>query len=89
MPDAQYWLGETLFARADYRDAAQSFLKSYSEHPDSRKAPDALFKLGLSLAGMGEREAACASYSELLQRYASSSQVLKDRVRGEQKSLKC
>lgn len=87
--DAEYWLGESLYGRSDYRGAAQAFLKGYSEHPDSRKAPDSLFKLGLSLAGLGERSAACASFAELLERYPQASTPLKDRVKAEQKTAKC
>lgn len=88
-PDAQYWLGESLYSRGNYRDAATAFLEGYTQHPESRKAPDSLFKLGLSLNGMGEKSAACASYKELLSRYPSASAALRDRVRAEQKTAGC
>lgn len=60
---AQYWLGETYYAQGDYRTAAQNFLKGYQDYPKSRRAPDSLLKLGLSLKKMGEKERACASLS--------------------------
>ena len=65
-PDAQYWVGESLFARGKYNEAADAFLSGYKAYPKSGKAADTLLKLGLSLAGLGEREAACQTYAEVL-----------------------
>ncbi|MHC5655966.1 tol-pal system protein YbgF [Stappia sp. ICDLI1TA098] len=67
--NAQFWLGESYFARKQYRDAADAFLKSYTDYPDSSKVTDSLLKLGLSLKGIGQKDAACATFSELLTKY--------------------
>jgi tol-pal system protein YbgF len=87
--DAQYWLGESLFARGLYRDAADEFLSGYKAHPTSGKAADTLLKLGLSLAGLGEREAACSTYAEVLKKYPNSSNALRQRVATEQAVARC
>lgn len=58
--NAQYWLGETYYAQADYRQAAQAFLKGYQEYPKSRRAADSLLKLGISLNKLGQKDKACA-----------------------------
>ncbi|PCJ86590.1 MAG: tol-pal system protein YbgF [Hyphomicrobiales bacterium] len=87
--DARFWLGETLFVRGDFRNAANEFLDAYTNFPQSAKAPDSLLKLGLSLNELGEREAACATYSELVRKYPAASPPVKDRVRTERKSAKC
>ena len=63
--NAQYWLGETYYVQGDYRQAAQSFLKGYREYPKSRKAADSLLKLGLSLNRLGQKEQACAAFTQL------------------------
>lgn len=89
LPDAQYWLGESLFARAQYRDAADEFLAGYKSYPQSGKAADTLLKLGLSLAGLGEREAACSTYAEVLKKYPNSSNALRQRVQTEQAVARC
>jgi len=88
-PDAQYWLGESLFVRAQYRDAANEFLAGYKTYPQSAKAPDALLKLGLSLAGLGERAAACRTFDAVLKQYPDASNALRQRVKFEQSSASC
>jgi tol-pal system protein YbgF len=88
-PDAQYWLGESLFVRAQYREAANEFLAGYKAYPKSGKAADALLKLGLSLAGLGEREAACSTFSAVLKQYPDASNALRQRIKVEQASAGC
>jgi tol-pal system protein YbgF len=87
--DAQYWLGESLFARAKYREAALEFLNGHNAYPNSPKAPDTLLKLGLSLAGLGERDAACQTYIKVLKQYPQASKSLRQRVAVEQASASC
>src|SRR5262249_12513216 len=62
--DANYWLGETLFQRHKYPDAAQLFLSVSRDHPTTAKAPDALLRLGQSLAQMGGKDAAWGTLAE-------------------------
>lgn len=81
--NAQFWLGESLFARARYRDAADAYLVGYTEYPDGAKAPDSLFKLGLSLKELGQREAACATLTEIDRRYPNAPQVVRERAHSE------
>jgi tol-pal system protein YbgF len=87
--NAQYWLGESLFARARYRDAADAFLAGYTEHPESAKAPDSLFKLGLSLKELGQRDAACATLVEIGRRYPNAPQAVRERARSEMDKSGC
>lgn len=87
--DAQYWLGESLFARGKYREAANEFLNGHKTYPKSAKAPDTLLKLGLSLAGLGERDAACSTYAQVLKQYPQASNALRQRVAVEQASASC
>jgi tol-pal system protein YbgF len=63
--DSQYWLGESFFQRQQYRDAAEAFLGVTTKFDKSAKAPDALLRLGQSLAALKEREAACAALGEV------------------------
>jgi tol-pal system protein YbgF len=66
---AQYWVGETHYARSQYKDAADAFLKAYKNDESGEKAPDALLKLGMALAGLGQKEAACSTFQELKAKY--------------------
>ncbi|NLH80009.1 MAG: tol-pal system protein YbgF [Phyllobacteriaceae bacterium] len=86
---AQFWLGETFYARARYKEAADSFLKSYTQFPDGPKAADSLLKLGLALNGLGEKKAACASWDELLNKYPKASKAVRDRAAAEKARGKC
>ncbi len=88
-PDAQYWIGESLYQRGDYRGAADAFLTGYQQYPKSGKAPDMLLKLSLSLVGLGQRDAACGTYAEILKKYPKASNALLQRVKTEQASASC
>ena len=87
--DAQYWLGESYYSRHQYRDAATSYLATYKNHPTSQKAPDSLFKLGLSLEGLGETTAACATYGELTKKFPKAQSGLVSRVTTRKQKLGC
>ena len=54
-PEAQYWLGESLFQRQRYRDAAESFLAVSTKHDTSAKAPE-LASPARAIAGRARRE---------------------------------
>jgi tol-pal system protein YbgF len=87
--EATYWLGESLFQRQRYRDAAESFLSVTTKHEKSVKAPDALFRLGQALAALGEREAACAALGEVARKFPRASASVKQGVDREQKRVRC
>jgi tol-pal system protein YbgF len=88
-PEAQYWLGESLFQQQQYRDAAESFLAVSTKYDTTARAPEALFRLGQSLAALGEKEAACASLGEVLRKYPRASQNVKQSVEREQRRDHC
>ncbi len=57
-----------------------------TKYDKSAKAPDALLRLGQSLAALNQKEAACASYGEVLQKYPRASAGVKAAVeRGQKK----
>jgi tol-pal system protein YbgF len=87
--ESQYWLGESFFQRQLYRDAAESFLAVTTKFDKSAKAPDALLRLGQSLAALKEREAACAAFGEVARKYPHASGGIKAAVDREQKRVKC
>jgi tol-pal system protein YbgF len=89
VPEAQYWLGESLFQQQRYRDAAESFLGVSTKFERSAKAPDALLRLGQSLAAMNQREAACATLAEVGRKFPRASAGVKRGVEQEQKRAHC
>jgi tol-pal system protein YbgF len=89
LPDAQYWLGESLYQRQRYRDAAESFLAVSTKYEHAGKAPDSLLRLGQSLAAMNQKEAACATLAEVSRKYPKASASVKRGVTAEIKRAKC
>lgn len=89
VPEASYWLGESNFQRQRYRDAANVFLDVTTKYETSSRAPDALLRLGQSLAAMGEKEMACASLAEVVRKYPRASLSVKQGVEREQKRVRC
>jgi tol-pal system protein YbgF len=87
--DAHYWLGESLLGQQRYRDAAEVFVDANRQYPDSRKSPDMLLKLGVSLSALNQREVACATFTKIPQRYPNSSASLKERLKQERALAGC
>jgi tol-pal system protein YbgF len=87
--EATFWFGETLFQRQRFRDAAEAFLNVSTKFEASAKAPDALLRLGQSLAALGEKEASCASLGEVLRKFPRASAAVKQAVAREQKRVRC
>ncbi len=86
---AKFYLGESLFWQKEYYRAADSHLDAHNNYPESETAPDNLLALGLALAGLNQREVACATYAEVLKQYPESEPRLGNRVRDEQAATKC
>lgn len=85
---AQYWLGETYYAQRDYKRAAQTFLQGYKNYPKSRRAPDSLLKLGISLRQLGQGQQACAAYAAVNSEYPKAVEARK-RAQAEAKRAGC
>jgi tol-pal system protein YbgF len=88
-PDAQFWLGESLFQRQRYDAAASAFLDLSTKHASHSKAPDALLRLAQSLAAMKQKEMACATLAEVGRKYPRASSSVKQAVEREQKRVQC
>lgn len=89
VPDAQFWLGESLFQRQRYDSAAEQFLAAATKHPGYGKAPDALLRLAQSLAAIKQKEMACATLAEVGRKYPHASASIKQGVEREQKRVRC
>lgn len=87
--EAQYWLGETYYVRGQHKQAADAFLASYRTYGSSRKAPDSLLKLGLALAQLKEKDAACSALSEFSVKYPSAPEHLRTRATSERRRAGC
>ena len=89
VPEAQYWLGESLFQQQRYREAGEHFLAVSTKYERSSKAPEALLRLGQSLAAMHKKEASCATLAEVDRKFPRASANVKRNVAQEQKRVHC
>jgi tol-pal system protein YbgF len=87
--EARFWVGESLLSRGMYQDAAKVLLEAHKKYPDSRMGPQTLLKLGVSLAGMNQRELACATFAEVPKQYPQISGAIRAKVVAEQKAASC
>ncbi|MEM8797157.1 MAG: tol-pal system protein YbgF [Pseudomonadota bacterium] len=88
-PNAQFWLGETFYARGLYDSAVAEFSNGFKAYPDSNKAPETLLKLGISLALLNETDAACATLREVLTRFPDAPRSVQLAARDQQSRSNC
>ena len=87
--DAANLLGEALLQREAYNEAADVLLKAYQQKTDSDVAPELLLKLGVSLAGVGEREVACRTLAQVDGNYPDLEPELAARLAQEKTKASC
>ena len=87
--NAKYWLGETYYVRENYEQAAVIFAEGFRTYPESRKAPDNLLKLGMSLAKIDKVDKACRIFSELQNRFPEAPRNIRQRAKRERSRLSC
>ncbi|MEI6202495.1 MAG: tol-pal system protein YbgF [Enhydrobacter sp.] len=87
--NAEYWLGETYYARRDYQSAAAAFAEGYKLYKTSPKGPDNLLKLGVTLSAMGRKPDACAIFARFNQDYPKATDLQKRRVDQERQRNGC
>ena len=86
---AQYWYGETFRIRQLYSDAATAYLDGYQNYPKSKKAPDNLLKLGMTMVQLGEKDQGCKMILGLKKEYPKASKSVLQKAQYEQKKFKC
>ena len=86
---AQYWYGETFRIRQLYSDAASAYLDGYQNYPKSKKAPDNLLKLGITMVQLGEKDQGCKMILGLKKEYPKASKSVLQKAQYEQKKFKC
>ena len=87
--NAQYWYGETFRIRQLYSDAATAYLDGYQNYPKSKKAPDNLLKLGITMVQLGEKDEGCNMIAGIKKQYPKASKSVLQKAQYEQKRFKC
>lgn len=87
--EARYWLGESLYGQSRYPEAATVFIDTQRDYPDSKRAPENMFKLGLTLEKMDNNDVACATFRQIPERYPNAAPAILKRVTDERTRIKC
>lgn len=88
-PEARYWLGKVLSARAAHADAATAFIGAIRGWPKTSWAPDAVVELSRSLIALRKTADACATLGELAARYPQAPAAVKTRAAAARTQAKC
>lgn len=86
---AQYWIGETYYARGKFAEAAAAFAEAYKRYPKGAKAPEDLLKLSMSLARVKQKDNACVALAQLDRDFPNPVATIKERAAAEKKRLGC
>jgi tol-pal system protein YbgF len=70
--NAQYWLGEAYYVNREFPNALTAFQRVTTDWPDSRKAPDALVKVGFTQAALGKTGEARDTLENVQKRFPGS-----------------
>ena len=87
--NANYWLGESYYARGQYAEAAGLFADGFTKYKENTKAPDNMLKLGLTMKSLGKKSEACTAFKGLVDEFPKANEALKKRASDEAKALKC
>ncbi len=87
--NANYWLGESFYVRADYVRAAEVFLEGYQREPKGSKAADTLLKLGMSLSNLDKKREACAAFDKLTKEFPGAPGTIQQVVTRERQKNAC
>jgi tol-pal system protein YbgF len=87
--DATFYLGETFLQRSRPREAAEQYLKVSTDYAKSPRAPEAMLRLGQSLAALGNNDQACATFGEISRRYPTAAAGVKKDVEREMQRDRC
>ena len=87
--NAHYWLGQSFYARGQYKPAADAFLKGYKSFRTGQKAPDSLLKVAMSLSRLGQKDMSCSAFTALDTEFPNSSVQVKHLAQTERERTGC
>ena len=87
--NANYWLGETYYARGQYEQAAPIFAEGFTTYKTNSKAADNLLKLGLTMNKLGKKDEACSAFTALSDEFPKAAATTLTRAKDEAKKLAC
>jgi tol-pal system protein YbgF len=72
IPNAYYWLGESLFVRENYPEAVLAYGEVIKNHKRHKRASASLLKIALSFSSLGKNKESCDALKKILKQYPDS-----------------
>jgi tol-pal system protein YbgF len=79
-PNAQYYLGEIYFNKADFANAVSSFDAVLERFPENNKTPDAMYMKGMALLKSNQRDEAAREFLNVIEKYPNAEVTAKARA---------
>ncbi len=79
--NAQYWIGESRYARKDFAGALAAFGETVERYPAGNKVPDAMLKAGQCFEAVADLSSALETYQEVVDRFPGSPAALRATAR--------
>ena len=73
--DAQYWIGESLYAQKEYNAAIVAFDEVIQQYPQNERVAAATLKVGLSFANLGDKPNARFFLQQVQEKFANSAEA--------------
>jgi len=80
--NAEYWIGECLYAQGKYKEALSEFQGVNNSYPSHHKNADALLKAGMTLSKMGDKDGASEKFKALIANFPNSEAARRARAMG-------
>jgi tol-pal system protein YbgF len=73
--NAQFWIGETYYAKKDYEKAILEYEKAIAKYPEGDKIPSALLKQAIAFLELGDKTNGRNLLRRVIERYPQSEQA--------------
>lgn len=87
--NAQYWLGEVYTKQNNLKKAKIAFNDGYAKYKNGNKAADSLYRLGVTLKNMQEKDKACVVFMSFAEEFPKAGAELQNKVKNESQKLGC
>lgn len=87
--NAQYWLGEVYTKQGNLNNAKVAFKNGYQNYKSGNKAPDSLYRLGITLENLKDNKSACIVFMSFNDEFPKANAELKRKAEAEAKKLGC
>lgn len=87
--NAQYWLGEVYTKQGNLNNAKVAFKNGYQNYKNGNKAPDSLYRLGITLENLKDNKSACIVFMSFNDEFPKANAELKRKAGAEAKKLGC